>query len=126
MNDALWTVVVDQVAFARAMQLARGCYQRALLRGDENLSGSGLRGKAARYAGRYKASAQNLLDRMSRAGVVWHEHRGPHGKRVLVIGSRAHDTARRLGATRVELNVLPVREERGADAVAQLAQEGVL
>lgn len=81
-----WTVARNEEAFDRAMKLARGCYQRNLLLGWESLSGSTLKGRAARYRGRYQASAANLLARMSAAGISWAETSGSHGKRVLEIG----------------------------------------
>lgn len=77
----------DQAAHDRAMSLARGSFQRDLLEGRERLSLMSLRGKAAQYRARYHASANNLLDRLTAEGVAWHEERGPHSRRVLVIGS---------------------------------------
>lgn len=50
-------------------QHARGDYQRALLTGAARWSGSDLRGAAAEYAGRYRTSRQNLLDRLVLAGL---------------------------------------------------------
>lgn len=69
-----------------ALRLCRGDYQRNLIRGIESLSGSTLRGKAARYHGRYMASARNLIERCRAAGIAIRETRGAHGKRTLVIG----------------------------------------
>lgn len=83
-----YSVVVDRAAFERALQLARGSYQRDLLHGRESLSGSTLRGLARRYGGRYKQSRDHLLSRMSGAEIPWCEvtvRRG--GRRVLVIGA---------------------------------------
>lgn len=54
-----------------ALNLCRGSYQRNLLRGTEYLSGSNLRGKAASYRGRYNASRDALLERMTKAGIPW-------------------------------------------------------
>lgn len=84
-----WTIVNDVDALNAALKLARGCYQRALLQGVENLSGSTLRGRAKEYAGRYKQSAETLLFRMTSAGIPWTEIRGDHNKRILVIGGAA-------------------------------------
>lgn len=84
-----WLRVVDRGAQEAALALARGCYQRSLLTGGEALSGSTLRGRAARYAGRYAESRRNLLDRLSAAGVAWSEVRVRRGgRRVLVLGER--------------------------------------
>jgi hypothetical protein len=80
-----WTIVEDDAAYTMSMQLARGSYQRALLDGNENLSGSTLKGKAARYSGHYRASRQALLGRLTAAGVRWEERRGERGRRVLVL-----------------------------------------
>jgi hypothetical protein len=78
----------DAAAIEVAWPLAKGCYQRALLRGDESLSGSTLRGKASRYSGRYRQSARNLLARVEATGLVRvSERRGPHNRRVLVLES---------------------------------------
>lgn len=82
----MWTYVMDKAALDAAMKLARGVYQRALLSGEHNLSGSTLKGKAFRYCGRYARSRANLLARMTKAGIPWYEVKGTHGKRVLVIG----------------------------------------
>lgn len=82
----MWTKINDRDALNRALDLARGTYQRAILLGDESLSGSTLKGKANRYSGRYRASRNALLKRMTEAGIPWTEVRGTHNKRVLVIG----------------------------------------
>lgn len=83
----MYSEIKCEKAFAAAMQLARGSYQESILLGTEALSGGTLQGKAKEYSGRYKRSAQNLLARMSAAGIPWHEKRGPRGKRILVIGA---------------------------------------
>jgi len=81
-----WTLVLDPETLQEALKLAKGCYQRALLLGNESLSGSTLRGKAASYSGSYARSRQALLDRLSSKGVHWSEEKGPRGKRILVLG----------------------------------------
>lgn len=81
-----WAETTDAEAHARALTLARGCYQRALLDGREALSGSTLAGNAARYGYWYAQSRHNLLGRLRAAGIAVSERRAPHGKRVLVIG----------------------------------------
>jgi len=43
---------------------AKGSYQRDLLAGRENWSGSSLAGKAAKYAGHYARSRENLVERI--------------------------------------------------------------
>jgi len=82
----MWTKVNDEAALELSLEQARGRYQRGLLWGQENLSGSTLRGKAKLYGYRYSVSRTNLLDRCVAAGVPISEERGPHNKRVLVIG----------------------------------------
>lgn len=84
-----WSRVEDAEAFEAACKLARGCYQRAILEGNEALSGSTLAGKAKGYGDRYKRSSAALLARLTAAGIPWSEERGEHGKRILVIGAAA-------------------------------------
>ncbi len=74
--------------FDRAIRLARGCYQRDILKGYHNLAGSSLSGKAKSYSGHYKRSRENLLDRLTTKGIPWYEKRGPHGRRILVLGNK--------------------------------------
>lgn len=81
------TRIDDPAALDAALDIARGEYQRNVLRGIESLSGSTLRGRARNYSGKYAASRRNLLDRMTAAGVPWREERGAHGKRILVLGA---------------------------------------
>lgn len=83
----MYSEIKCEKAFAAALQLARGSYQEAILYGSEALSGGTLRGKAKEYSGRYCRSAQNLLSRMTAAGIPWSEKRGKYGKRILVIGA---------------------------------------
>jgi hypothetical protein len=86
MKTTNWTIVNDETAKQAALKLARGDYQANLISGRENLSGSTLRGKARRYAGRYAASRRNLLDRLRAAGIAVAEQRGPRGARLLALG----------------------------------------
>lgn len=73
-------------AYKRALALCKGQYQENLIRGIEALSGATLQGRAKQYWARYRQSRENLLSRMTDAGIPWKEDRGPHGKRILVIG----------------------------------------
>lgn len=82
-----YSIVADQSALTAALALCRGDYQRKLLRGAEALSGATLKGAAKRWGGRYLSSRRAILARMTKAGIVWCERKGDHGKRVLVIGS---------------------------------------
>lgn len=81
-----WTKIKDENIFKRALKFARGVYQRNLLAGIENLSGSTLRGKAKSYGGRYKISRQNLLSRLTRNKITWSEEKEKNNKRILVLG----------------------------------------
>lgn len=76
-------IVLDAAAQDAALAQARGCYQRALLIGDEPLSGAGLRGEARRWSGVYARSRAAVLARVG----DWTEARGPRGRRVLVLGA---------------------------------------
>lgn len=77
LSDDKWEIVWKQ---------ARGSYQRDLLKGNENLSGSTLRGKAKSYGGHYARSRNSLLARLDAAGITWSEKRGKNGRRILVLG----------------------------------------
>lgn len=81
-----YSKIVNEEAFAKALSLCKGTYQENLIRGFEALSGATLQGRAKQYWSRYRASRENLLARMTRAGIPWHEERGKYGKRILVIG----------------------------------------
>jgi hypothetical protein len=87
MASPQWTIVTDEKAFKAALKLTKGIYQYGFICGYQNLSCSTLRGKASMYSGRYKQSQQNVLDRMTAAGIPWCEQRGSHNKRLLVIGA---------------------------------------
>ena len=81
-----WTVSLSESATDRALACTRGSYQRGIVLGYENLSGSLLRGKARLYASRYKVSQANLLQRLTVAGIPHNEIRGKSNRRVLVLG----------------------------------------
>ena len=83
----MWTEVRDQETFARAWTLARGEYQRDILRGIHNLSGSSLSStQRLCYGSRYARSRNALLQRLTESGIPWTERRGAHNRRILVIG----------------------------------------
>lgn len=77
--------IENQEALEEAMSLAKGEYQRGLIMGYEALSGATLKGKAKAYGARYRRSANALMARLKANGLA-REERGPHGKRILVIG----------------------------------------
>jgi hypothetical protein len=76
----------DEDAYDAAIKLTKGCYQRALLRGEARLSGGDLRGKARKFGGAYARSRDNLLARLKEAGIKIGEETGFHQRRILVIG----------------------------------------
>lgn len=82
--QGVYAVCQDDDAYRRALALARGSYQRALVEGTAALSGATLRGAAKRWGGRYARSARALLIRLRAAG-LGDEIRAKHGRRVLVI-----------------------------------------
>lgn len=80
-----WTQL-HNVTFADVADLIRGQYQAGIITGEENLSGSSLKGSARRWRGKYMQSRLSLLQRISQAGYrVW-ETTGTHNKRILHIG----------------------------------------
>ena len=101
-SSGTWTVCTDDDAWDKALSLARGSYQRAIVRGQEACSGSTLRGRAKEYRGRYRASLDNFVKRLEKAGVeVGEVYVGAQRKRVLVLGPmpehwRAADTLHRV------------------------------
>lgn len=48
MSHAGYALVTDPIALDRAIALARGCYQRAILDGSAPISGAGLQGMLLR------------------------------------------------------------------------------
>lgn len=79
-------------ALNRALKQARGCYQRAVLRGSEPLSGAGIVGKAGKYADLYARSRANLLARCHVVSVL-DECLSKTGARTLVYGCAAVSVA---------------------------------
>lgn len=68
-----------------ALAQARGCYQRNLLTGWQIWSGADLRGKARKFNGRYARSRDNLIERMTRAGLLCQFIYGGHGRKILTV-----------------------------------------
>lgn len=90
-----WTIASAE-ATRLALEVCSGNYQRGLVTGRESLSGSTLRGKAKSYGSHYARSRDNLLGRLSRAGLVVGEKKGAHGARLLVIMTQAEAAAERV------------------------------
>lgn len=124
------TITLDQLYRVRDIiaerPFCRGSYQSDIIRGSESLSGSTLKGAAARYAGRYRASAKAMFDRLNgieitlgpekRFWVEAAERRERSGKRVLVLTVEPHGCAR-----------LPVRqhEEPNGALLQEIALHGL-
>jgi len=64
-----------------ALSVARGKWQRNVIRGYETLGGSTLRGRAKTYQLRYQRSGARLLGRLSAARIPHHVELGPRGGR---------------------------------------------
>ena len=79
-----WTETVG-CSQAELFPFAKGNYQQDVLAGIENLSGSTLRGKAARFKPAYSRSRTNLLKRIKNAGYEVSERKADHNARILVI-----------------------------------------
>lgn len=62
------STIISAEALEAALPLARGSYQRDLLRGRQRWSGSDLRGRAARYGAHYARSRRSLLRRLEAGG----------------------------------------------------------
>lgn len=82
------TIVLDQEAYERACNLAKGSYQHGVVSGHESLSGSSLKGKAKNYGGTYARSRASLLANLREAGVPFFEITVDRGRRVLVFGRK--------------------------------------
>lgn len=81
-----YSKILCEDAYRKALALCKGTYQENLIRGIESLSGATLLGSAKNYWAQYRRSRENLLKRLTQAGIPWREERGPNGKRILVIG----------------------------------------
>lgn len=68
-----------------ADRYARGSYQQAILDGVEAYSGSTLKGRAKKWAPKYRRSADTLIDRLASAGFVVRFEKGPHNRKVLSV-----------------------------------------
>lgn len=81
-----YSIIRCQKTYDEAMKLTRGCYQQNILKGIEAMSGATLRGKAKKYIGRYRQSAQNFIQRCQDNGLDVREDVGSYNKRLLVVG----------------------------------------
>jgi len=62
-----------------ALSIARGRWQRNVIKGWETLGGSTLKGKAKKYADVYQRSGRNLMERLRLARVPYMVEKGPRG-----------------------------------------------
>lgn len=79
-----WTEATDR-AYALALSLTKGSYQRGIVEGYEALSGSTLRGRAKNYGAHYAKSRDAFLKRCRAAGIAIAIHARAHGKKILVL-----------------------------------------
>ncbi len=79
---------VDSQVYAQALACARGSYQKSLVQGYVRLSGTDLRGKAARWGASYARSRAALVRRLLAAGLAVGERTGPDHIRILLIGRK--------------------------------------
>jgi hypothetical protein len=76
---------VQPAALPRALQCARGSYQRALVEGWRVWSGADMTGRARHYGAHYARSRAALFARLLAAGLDARLETRARGKRVLVI-----------------------------------------
>lgn len=63
----------------KALALARGSHQRALIEGRATIGCASLSGKAKQYMMRYEQSAWTLIERLRANGIPLHIEYGPRG-----------------------------------------------
>jgi hypothetical protein len=71
-----WTICEDPEIFRRAFELTKGEYQRNVIRGYQNLSGSTLSSKRRAYSASYAKSRASLLKRLEANGIRVTEQTG--------------------------------------------------
>jgi len=80
------TIFFDKNDYNQALKLARGCYQKGLIRGTYGWSGADLAGNAKHWSSRYALSRNNLLSRLSKNFEIY-RITGKHGKIYMFVGS---------------------------------------
>lgn len=79
---------LGKLSFDDVKHVAKGSYQRGLLAGDNNWSGSDLKGNAKKYSSRYAASRMSLIYALKAAGFCVWEAKGNSRQNVLVISKK--------------------------------------
>lgn len=110
-----------------AVELARGDYQRSLLRGSASWAGSDLKGAAARSGRSYADSRETLLARLAQAGLYVERTKGQRGRTVVVImtareRSRAKDRPAAEAANAVIEKAAKAREAAKRKAAREQAR----
>ena len=83
-HETHWTIVDTEDTYNTAMRCARGNYQRELIRGWHNISGSSMTSAMRQWGGSYAASRHSLIGRLRAAGLTV-EVRAVDRRHVLVI-----------------------------------------
>lgn len=78
-----WTIYENGASYKDVAKYSKGSYQTAVLQGYEATSGSTLRGKAKRYALRYRESRMSLGARLHAAGYL--VERRKVGRRIVLV-----------------------------------------
>jgi hypothetical protein len=84
MSSRVWTEAT-RAARKRAYRYCRGCYQRNVVAGIDNVSGSTLKGRARDYGDLYARSRSNLFARLRKAGFEVRVETRDHNALVLVL-----------------------------------------
>jgi hypothetical protein len=83
----MYTITEQKPALDAALKLAKGSYQRDLIRGRfQSWSGSTLKGKAKEWSGSYSQSRKSLVKRLEASNIPHYFYRADHGRITLVLG----------------------------------------
>lgn len=89
-SDVNTWALVDRTVRDEVMKLARGAYQRELLRGHHAWSGSTLTGEQKKWATKYADSRRTLMDRLLESGFVMDWLDTPAGRMVPLVIEGEH------------------------------------
>ena len=79
---------LDEEGYATALNCCRGDYQRDLLHGVENLSGTTITGRTKTRYGQYGKIRATVIRRWRKAGLTVSERIEAHGARILVLSNK--------------------------------------